>query len=58
MNGGTVFGSITVEGDIKVAGNPVIIYDDTAVNNDPNKFPASAGFARVAGSWLDSRNGF
>ncbi len=58
MNGGTVFGSIVVEGDIKVAGNPIIIYDDTSVNNDPNTFPPSATFARVAGSWLDSGNGF
>ncbi len=58
MNGGTVFGSIVVEGDIKVAGNPVVVYDDTSMNNDPNTFPTSATFARVPGSWLDSRNGF
>ena len=58
MNGGTVFGSIVVEGDIKVAGNPVVVYDDTSVNNDPNTFPTSATFARVPGSWLDSSRGF
>lgn len=57
MNGGTVFGSIVVEGDISVAGNPVVIYDDTLIDNDPNKFPPSAVFARVAGSWLDSSTG-
>ena len=58
LQGGTVFGSIVVEGDISVAGNPVVIYDDTSVNNDPNTFPTSATFARVPGSWLDSSSGF
>jgi hypothetical protein len=58
MNGGTVFGAIIVEGDISMAGNPVIVYDDTSINSDPNKLPAGARFARVPGSWLDSRSGF
>ena len=58
LQGGTVFGSIVVEGDISVAGNPVVVYDDTSVNNDPNTFPTSATFARVPGSWLDSISGF
>jgi hypothetical protein len=58
MNGGTVFGSVVIEGDIKMAGNPVIIYDDTSINSDPNKLPPGARFARVPGSWLDSRSGF
>ena len=58
MNGGTIFGSVVVEGDIKVAGNPVVIYDDTSVNNDSFTFPVSATFARVPGSWLDSSSGF
>jgi len=58
MNGGTVFGSVVIEGNIKMAGNPVIIYDDVGSSNDPNTFPANAKFARVPGSWLDSRTGF
>jgi hypothetical protein len=58
MNGGTVFGSVVVEGNIKMAGNPVIIYDDVGSSSDPNTFPTNAKFARVPGSWLDSRQSF
>lgn len=58
MNGGTVFGSIVIEGNIKMAGNPIIIYDDVGSSSDPNTFPSSARFARVPGSWLDSRSSF
>jgi Tfp pilus assembly protein PilX len=58
MNGGTVFGSVVIEGNIKMAGNPVIIYDDVGSSSDPNTFPSNAKFARVPGSWLDSRTGF
>lgn len=58
MNGGTIFGSLVVEGTVKMAGNPIIIYDDVSTSADPNTFPPSARFARVTGSWLDSRSGF
>jgi hypothetical protein len=57
MNGGTVFGSVVIEGNVKMAGNPVIVYDDVGSSSDPNTFPANAKFARVPGSWLDARAG-
>jgi hypothetical protein len=57
MNGSTVFGSIVIEGDVAMAGNPIIIYDDTSINSDPHKLPTGARFARVPGSWLDARSG-
>ncbi|MFZ9363871.1 MAG: hypothetical protein ACO25T_09615, partial [Arenimonas sp.] len=53
-----IIGSLVVEGDIDIAGTIDIIYDNTAVNSDPNTLPANAKFARVPGSWLDATEGF
>jgi hypothetical protein len=53
-----IIGSLVVEGDINIAGTIDIIYDNTAVNSDPNTLPANAKFARVPGSWLDATEGF
>ena len=58
MQGGTIFGSLVVEGDISMTGNSVIVYDDTSLNADPYKLPSKARFARVPGSWLDRQRGF
>lgn len=53
-----IIGSLVVEGDIDIAGTIDIIYDNTAINSDPNTLPANAKFARVPGSWLDATEGF
>lgn len=53
-----IFGSIVVEGDIKLTGNLDLVYDDTSVGSDPNKLPPTAKFGRVPGSWLDDSSGF
>jgi hypothetical protein len=53
-----IIGSLVVEGEIDIAGTIDIIYDNTAVSTDPNKFPTNAKFARVPGSWLDATEGF
>jgi hypothetical protein len=53
-----IIGSLVVEGDIDIAGTIDIIYDNTAVNSDPNTLPSNAKFARVPGSWLDATEGF
>jgi hypothetical protein len=59
--GGTnsqVYGSLVVEGDIKMTGNFTIVYDDTSSSSDPHKLPKSAKFGRVPGSWLDAKTSF
>ena len=53
-----IIGSLVVEGEIDIAGTIDIIYDNTGVSTDPNKFPSNAKFARVPGSWLDATEGF
>lgn len=53
-----VFGSLAIEGDIKVTGTLDVVYDDTAISTDPFTFPKSAKFARLPGSWLDATQGF
>ena len=53
-----IIGSLVVEGNIDIAGTIDIIYDNTAINSDPNTLPANAKFARVPGSWLDATEGF
>jgi hypothetical protein len=53
-----IIGSLVVEGNIDIAGTIDIIYDNTAVNSDPNTLPSNAKFARVPGSWLDATEGF
>jgi prepilin-type N-terminal cleavage/methylation domain-containing protein len=52
MNGGTVFGSVVIEGNIKFAGNPVIIYDDVGrvpIRILSRRMPSSRA-SRAAGS--------
>jgi Tfp pilus assembly protein PilX len=56
--GGMVFGSLVIEGDISMAGGPKIVYDDISVSSDTNTLPANARFSRVPGSWLDYTTGF
>ena len=58
MQGATVFGALVVEGNTTLTGNSILVYDDTSLNVDPNKLPAKARFARVAGSWFDRQRGF
>ena len=53
-----LFGSMVIEGDIKVTGTIDIVYEDVSVSSDPFTFPKSARFARVPGSWLDATTGF
>lgn len=53
-----IFGSMVVEGDIKVTGTIDIVYEDVSISSDPFTFPKSAKFARVPGSWLDATTGF
>lgn len=53
-----IIGSLVVEGNIDITGTIDIIYDNTAINSDPNTLPANAKFARVPGSWLDAVEGF
>jgi hypothetical protein len=58
MQNATVFGALVVEGNTTLTGNSILVYDDTSLNVDPNKLPAKARFARVAGSWFDRQRGF
>ena len=59
-NGGQaqVYGSLVVEGDIKMTGGFTIVYDSTASSADTHKIPSSAKFGLVPGSWLDSKTSF
>jgi hypothetical protein len=52
------FGSVVVEGGINMAGNFTLVYDDTSISSSPNKFPKTAKFGRIPGSWLDASTGF
>lgn len=53
-----VYGSLVVEGDIKMTGQFLVVYDDTSANTNPNLLPKSAKFGRVPGSWLDAKTAF
>ena len=57
-NNPQVYGSLVLEGDIKMTGTFTIVYDDTSASSDPHKLPKSAKFGRVPGSWLDAKTGF
>lgn len=53
-----VFGSVVVEGDVKLAGGiDIIYYDWGAKGNDVENPPAASSFGRVAGSWFDDDQG-
>ena len=54
----TVFGSVVVEGNVKINGGIDIVYVDTSTGSPGKKLPATTRFARLPGSWLDSRAGF
>jgi hypothetical protein len=53
-----VYGALVVEGDIKMTGQFLIVYDDTSANTSTNEIPPSAKFGRVPGSWLDAKKAF
>lgn len=53
-----VYGSLVVEGDIKMTGGFTIVYDSTASSGNTHKIPSSAKFGLVPGSWLDSKTSF
>jgi hypothetical protein len=53
-----VYGSLVVEGDIKMTGKFLIVYDDTGVSSNTNVLPKTAKFGRVPGSWLDAKTAF
>lgn len=57
-NNPQIYGSLVVEGDIKMTGQFTIVYDDTSASGSTNKIPKSARFALVPGSWLDARTSF
>ncbi len=57
-NGGKFVGSVVVEGSVDMAGNPIIIYDNTSTETPGKPLPANTRFAKVTGSWLDSNTGF
>lgn len=52
------YGSLVVEGSIKMTGQFTIVFDDTSAASDPNKIPKSAKFGLVPGSWLDAKTSF
>jgi hypothetical protein len=53
-----VFGSVVVEGEVNITGGIDIVYVDTSAGSPGKKLPATTRFARLPGSWLDSRSGF
>jgi hypothetical protein len=53
-----VYGSLVVEGDIKMTGGFTIVYDSTASSANTNEIPSNAMFGLVPGSWLDAKTSF
>lgn len=56
--GGKFFGSIVVEGEVTMSGNPHIVYVNTNTETPGKPLPAGTKFAKVTGSWLDNNTGF
>ena len=54
----TVYGSVVVEGTVNINGGIELIYVDASTGSPGKKLPATTRFARLPGSWLDSRTGF
>jgi hypothetical protein len=53
-----VFGSVVVQGNVKIAGGLDLIYYDWAAKaEDPERPPPARYFGRVSGSWLDDDDG-
>jgi Tfp pilus assembly protein PilX len=55
--GGKFFGSVVVEGNVDLAGNPHIVYVDTTGGGPNDPLPERTRFARLPGSWFDDRRG-
>jgi hypothetical protein len=53
-----IYGSLVIEGDIKMTGSFMIVYDDTSASSNTHTLPKSAKFGRVPGSWLDAKTSF
>ncbi|MDQ3524188.1 MAG: hypothetical protein M3451_03935, partial [Chloroflexota bacterium] len=55
-----IFGSIVVQGDVKLTGGVTLVYDDTSASgcSTPNCLSKTTKFARLPSSWLDSAAGF
>lgn len=52
------YGSVVVEGNVKVTGGIRIVYENSNTDSPGNPLPASTRFARVPGSWLDGQSSF
>lgn len=53
-----IFGSMIVEGNVDLHGGINLVYQDTSATAGPyGKIPGNVHFAKVTGSWLDSRTG-
>lgn len=52
------YGSVVVEGNVKMTGGMRIVYENTNTDTPGKKLPDSTRFARVPGSWLDAQTSF
>ena len=53
-----IFGALIVEGNVDLHGSIDLVYQDTSSTSGPyGPIPPNVRFARVTGSWLDSRVG-
>ena len=52
------YGSVVVEGNVKITGGLRIVYENTNTDSPGKALPSSTRFARVAGSWLDGQTSF
>ena len=52
------YGSVVVEGNVKMTGGLRIVYESTNTDSPGKALPASTRFARVPGTWLDGQTSF
>jgi hypothetical protein len=52
------YGSVVVEGNVKITGGIRIVYENTSLDTPGKPLPNSTKFARVPGSWLDATRTF
>lgn len=52
------YGSVVVEGNVKITGGIRIVYENTNTDVPGKPLPASTRFARVPGTWLDGQTSF
>jgi Tfp pilus assembly protein PilX len=52
------YGSVVVEGNVKITGGIRIVYENTSLDTPGKPLPNSTKFARVPGSWLDAARTF